>query len=716
MKLPYTFFRDLEEIERRRDTAVYLADTGDAYADIKTACNAIANDETKPKTIRKAEILSYIFDHAQLEISPCDLFADRINAGWILPGIRWDNWYRVFREHCGAFLDEAAVGHTCGAYSGDDDYGHTCPDWRSLMALGLPGVLKRAEDALAANPENDFYESCVIAYRALIRLVNRFADAAERFADAYPTAALTAAALRGVAAHKPETLHEAMQLTFLIFRIVTDIEGENVRSLGRLDVLYQPYITEDDEETKELLRYCFCRYYVKSNSANIPFTLGGEDVEQDARVMHLTGLMVDVLGELNNPSPKVQMRVGDHPDPHVLRRIMELIRAGSNSFVFCNDRVVEGALVKNGHDLRDARDYVMIGCYESSTMGRENACTCNGRVSLPKAVECAMNGGRDLRNNTQLGPVCADTFDTFEDFFEEVCNQAKYFAERSMSRTVAMEELYMEVNPSPLLSGSMQDCIDSGKDIYAGGTKYNFSSVNIFGTATAADALAAIRSLVYEDKRLTFARLREILASDWEGEEKLRLYCRNKLPKYGCGDASVDVLAKDLLGRTAAVVNGTKNGRGGTFRAGAFSIDWRFDYGSKCAASADGRHAGETLSKNMCASDAADRNGVTGVIESACAIDYSVLSNGTVLDLVLHETAIRGEDGLKALEGLLRVYLEKGGLAIQFNVFDPKVLRDAQADPAKYGTLQVRVCGWNALFVNLSKKEQDEFIAQAERA
>ena len=285
-----------------------------------------------------------------------------------------------------------------------------------------------------------------------------------------------------------------------------------------------------------------------------------------------------------------------------------------------------------------------------------------------------------------------------------------------MRRTTAMEKCYMEVNPSPLLSGSMRDCIDSGKDIYAGGTKYNFSSVNIFGTATAADALAAVRSLVYEEKRLTLPRLREILSSDWAGEEKLRLYCRNKLPKYGCGDRSVDSLAKELLCRTADVVNGTENGRGGIFRAGAFSIDWRFDYGKKCAASADGRHAGETLSKNMGCTDAADRNGVTGMIESACAVDYSVLSNGTVLDVVLHDTAVKGEDGLSAMQGLLRVFLEKGGLAIQFNVFDPQILREAQETPEKFATLQVRVCGWNALFVNLSRKEQDEFIAQAERA
>ena len=716
MKLQYRFWQDLAEIERRRDTVLFDEATGDAPEILREACNAIAAKEALPKTVRKAEMIACVFDRARLEISPCDLFADRIDHGNAVTAVRDRSWRNIYREHNGAFLDQTGTADALGAFSGYDDFGHTCPDWRSLLTLGFPGILARLERYAQSDPENELYRAGYIVYRAFLRLCLRFADACDRYAPDYPNAALTAENFRALAVHEPRTLYQAMQLTFLIFRLQTLVEGEYVRSLGRLDVLYAPYVTGDDAETEELLRYCLCRYYDKTNSANIPFTIGGEDIAGDKKTEKLTLQIVKILGELNNPSPKVQVRVGKETSRAVLDAVLTQIRNGSSSFVFCNDDVVEAALIKNGHTPEDARDYVMIGCYESSVMGKEVACTCNGRVSLPKAVETALNGGCDLRNGACIGLPCADDFPDFDSFYEEVRRQISFFAKTSMDRTVCMERDYMEVNPSPMFSGAMTCCLESGRDVYAGGAKYNFSSLNLLGTATAADALLAVKKLVYEEKRVTFPELREILKNNWEGHEALRLYAQNKLPKYGRGDREADLLAADLLRAAAASVNGYPNGRGGVFRAGAFSIDWRVDYGRKLAASADGRLAGETLSKNMCADAGADIEGVTALIQSACAVDYTDFSNGTVLDIVLHETAVRGEDGLAAMEGLVRVFMELGGLAIQINVMRPEVLRDAQENPEKYPNLQVRLCGWNVLFVNLSKKEQDEFIRQAESA
>jgi formate C-acetyltransferase len=147
---------------------------------------------------------------------------------------------------------------------------------------------------------------------------------------------------------------------------------------------------------------------------------------------------------------------------------------------------------------------------------------------------------------------------------------------------------------------------------------------------------------------------------------------------------------------------------------GGISIDWRFSLGKRAAASADGRMAGETLSKNLCASPSADREGVTAQILSVASLNGNDMPNGSVLDLSLHSSAVKGEDGLSALMATLDTFMRLGGMAIQYNVLDVATLRAAQRDLSLYPNLQVRLCGWNVLFSTLSKQEQDEFIQQAE--
>jgi len=160
-------------------------------------------------------------------------------------------------------------------------------------------------------------------------------------------------------------------------------------------------------------------------------------------------------------------------------------------------------------------------------------------------------------------------------------------------------------------------------------------------------------------------------------------------------------------------VNNKPNGRGGVFKAALFTIDFCFFLGKRTMATPDGRLAGEPLSKNLCASVGMDKKGITSLIHSVTQIDMADFPNGSVLDIVLHPTVVSGEEGLEAFYAILMTYFAKGGFGVHGNVFDVKTLQDAQKHPEKYRTLQVRLCGWNVYFVNLSKVEQDSFIAQA---
>ena len=253
-------------------------------------------------------------------------------------------------------------------------------------------------------------------------------------------------------------------------------------------------------------------------------------------------------------------------------------------------------------------------------------------------------------------------------------------------------------------------------DIYDGGAKYNNSSMSFYSLASLVDSLCAVRTLVYEEKAVTLSQLTDILKADWKGYEDLQNRALRLPQKFGINDETADALAAELAQYCAGLVNNRPNGRGGVFKAALYTIDHCIKTGAKTMATPDGRNAGQPLSKNLCAVTGMDKKGVTGLINSAGKIDASQFPNGSVLDVVLHPSAVAGEEGLTAFLGILLTYFKKGGLALHGKVFSPEDLKKAQKDPETYKNLQVRVCGWNAYFVNLTKGEQDAFIRQAENA
>ena len=251
-------------------------------------------------------------------------------------------------------------------------------------------------------------------------------------------------------------------------------------------------------------------------------------------------------------------------------------------------------------------------------------------------------------------------------------------------------------------------------DVYSGGAEYNNSSINTIGLATAVDTLAAVRKFVYDEKLISLSELVEILNSNWEGQEILRRRCLLHAPKFGNAEPSADELTRKLTDLISDTVNGRANNRGGRYRSGLFSINWNLSYGEKTGATADGRFKGDPLSKNLCAGIGRDKAGVTALVRSNAVIDHANVPNGSVLDVTLHPSVARGAEGLDVLEELLRTHCRLGCYGIHINILDASQLRAAQKNPEKYASLQVRVCGWNAYFVNLSETEQNQFILRAE--
>jgi formate C-acetyltransferase len=381
--------------------------------------------------------------------------------------------------------------------------------------------------------------------------------------------------------------------------------------------------------------------------------------------------------------------------------------------VFMSDEKIIESLIKQGAEPADAAKYHVVGCYECGADG-ELPSTCNGNINIAKALELALNGGRDMLTEKQLGLENDGKFESYDELFSEFVRQINNLCAMAMKATDLHEAHYSDLHSAPFLSSTYPTAFENGEDLYCDyAAKYNNSSVNAIGLATAIDSLAAVRRLVYEDKTMTLGELCDILMSDWEGKEALRLTVKNRFPKYGNGIPEVDVLARDTVKHLSSVISGRPNAKGGKYRLGLFSINWRWEMGEKTAATPDGRRKGETLSQNSSATFGADKNGATAHLLSAAVIDGSDTPNASIVDIDLHSSAVQGENGTSALYTALMTFIKMGGFGVHYNVLNTEVLKKAKERPSDHPNLQVRLCGWNVLFSSLSEREKDEFIARS---
>ena len=622
--------------------------------------------------------------------------------------------------------DENIAKHNNGcsvlAYDGWCDVGHTAPDWKNILSLGFVGLAKRLEEGLErediTDKQREYFASGVKMYGAVFRYMRKMADRARRFGKSEMADALTALTERA-----PESLYEAMVTMTLYYDLQQSLECSPVRALGRVDSLFYPFYKKDiesgslDAKSAADLTDSFLR---KLDSfrvpANVAFSMAGTRLDGSVCVNEYSYILLRRLTTLKLPYVKVHFLYDTSLPEDFMRIAFEGIRNGGNSMVFISDRATKEALMNIGISREDADEYVVVGCYETCGL-REIPCTCAGRINLAKALEVTLNGGYDILTGNLIDETNDTDFKSFDELFDAYLRRLDSFADAVFDLLDTRERCFPDIHTSPLYSSTMDDCVERGGDIYADffGV-YNNTSINALGLATAVDSLLAIKNLVFDEKKLTLSELVEILKSNWEGKELLRQRIKRTFPTYGVNDAFADGLARAMLHRLGDKINGRPNVKGGVYRFGAFTVDWRFPFGEKCAASADGRLSGETISKNICATLGSDREGATAHILSGAKLGGRVTPNGSVLDIVLHSSAVGGENGLAAMSDSLKTFVEMGGTAIQYNVLNAETLKEAQRDPAAYPNLQVRVCGWNALFSTLTETEQNEFIKQAEEA
>ena len=662
-------------------------------------------DKNLPVMAEKAEIIALLLRHSTLTVEKEDLFVTRL-AGYQLVDERRS---ALRKAQLDADPENKALAKTLrdsGTANPGTDHGHIGPDWDLLMQVGVAGVLDDLKTWRAKNPgKESYYDPCILVYEAIVDCFKRWSEAAEAIGNTF-----VAENLAVLAAGAPRTLAQAMQLTVLFYRLQMDLDATLVRSLGGLDHLYQPFYDGSDEH-RRLTRDFLTKLNEQHAVANLPFYI----CDTAGNSWPFTMVLLEEYRALGIYDPKLHVMYHPALDRKVVRFILDSIREGKSSYVFINTDASRKALENIGIDPGDAKRLTVYGCYEVAAEGTEVPCTCGSYLNMAKAVELALNGGYDMVSGALVGVEAATDFATFEAFVEAVRTQLTAITEKTLSVLTRHDRLLGVIGPSLFMSPTYADSISRGIELYSGGAKYNNTSVTGLGIATLVDSILAVKNVVFDRKLVTLAQLTETLKNNWQDAEKLRLVCKNTGIKYGNNHPEADGLAKEMVDLAAGLVNGRENGRGGVFRWGQFSVNIRSIFGEKCAATPDGRYFGEALSKNAVAAVGQDKGGVTALLASVLKLDAARIPDGCVADVVLHSSAVKDEEGMCAFEALLTTFMAGGGGSIHFNVLSPEVLLKAQAEPEKYRNLQIRLCGWNVRFVNLNKKEQDEFILQAQQ-
>ena len=691
-----------------------------------TALKEQIQNEAHP--IQKAKLFSYVLDNLRIDVNEHDYFVGiwtwnrPISPHTVYP------WGDAVKRSDPDALDVIDKLDRSGMAFGFLDYDHTVPDWDSLLTLGFSGILQRLRDcyqALTAKGEvtekqQIFYEACTMEYEAILRLIDRLYQYA--LTKTHEKAGAYARCLRALRDGAPTDTYEAMQLIYLYFMLSESIDHYQVRSLGYgLDGSLYPFFARDiargrytKEQIGELLAYFLMQWSAIGNYWGQPIYLGGRDGQGNCTVNELSFLILEVYDKLGIFNPKIQIKVSQNTPKSFIYQALKMVQGGNTSIVFCHDEMIVKCLMARGCTYAQALDSAISGCYEYKS--KKGGVGISGfYVNLLKPVSYVFDNGFDRISNLQIGLKTGgiEDFQSFEDFYQAYVKQLEYTTIAYMDALRVFEEKIDGINPSLMFSSTMKPCVNTLTDALDSGLE-NVSTLLVAGLATAVDALMAVYELVYERKITTLVELKTALEKDWVGYELLQRKALRCQHKYGRGDEMSDQYAAAIVRKLFDVISGRRNGHGCPYLMELHSARAFIMQGERTAATPDGRKSGEELSKNASPHPGMDREGVTALIHSATTIDTALANVGFCLDVMLHPTTVQGSEGLDVLYHVMRAYMDKGGQSIHFNLFNAELLRDAQAHPEKYENLQVRVCGWNVLWNQMSKVEQDAYILRAE--
>lgn len=613
---------------------------------------------------------------------------------------------------------------------------HSIRDYEKLIRVGFNAVrgeieteISRADaDAPDYADKHNFWLAALAICGAGVLLGERYAQQAAELAgradspEERQRLERMAEACSRVPADGARTLGEAVQSLWLLHILTCGEDGINANSLGRLDQILYPYYVADLEADRldrtgalALMEELACKLYLEYDVQHI--TLGGADADGETAVNELSYIILEATENVEFIRC-ISVRLSKASPPEFVQRCCELMaRGGGIPFIF-NDDCFIPALTERGISLVDARNYAPIGCIELTVPGRANPHAASGWFNSLKCLELALFGGRDPRTGKQLGPPAGtlEDFDSFEDFFAAYCQQVETLAERMVNCCNRGEIAQQAGGPLPCWSVMTDDCIKRGRDITDGGAVYNYHSVCFMGTANTADALMAIKTLVFTRKLVSPADMLAGLRDNFEGWEALRQMILNDAPKYGNDIPEVDALARRVADHFITFMDEQRCPHDGRYFVHLFSFLMNVPFGRDVGATPDGRRQDEPLAYSLSPHQGRDVEGVTAALNSLARLPHHRAAGATAAIIDINPELLRGPEGVQRLTQLTQTAVAMGIGQLQWNVTSVERLKQAQEDPENYGNVAVRVAGYSQMFKLVPKDLQDHIIARTKHA
>ena len=675
--------------------------------------------------------------------------------------------------------------------------GHITVQYEKVLEIGYEGIIAQARECLEQCDVGDadygkrscFLQAVITSCEAVIRYAQRYAVLAEQLAaqekDSVRKEELLqiAANCRKVPAKGAESFREACQSFWFVQMLIQMESSGHSISPGRFDQYMYPYYKADldkglisREEAQELIDCVFVKLNDLSKCRDAASAAGfagysmfqnmivggqdkdGQDVTNDLSFMCITASHHTFL-----PQPSLSVRVWNGTPHALLMKAAGLTRTGIGLPAYYNDEVIIPALMSRGLTLEDARQYNIIGCVEPQKSGKTEGWHDAAFFNMCRPLEVVFDGGYDRGELVGIPTKPVEEMTSFEEFYDAYKQQMEYFIGLMVNADNAIDLAHAALCPLPFESCMVDDCIKRGLALQEGGAVYNFTGPQGFGVANMADSLYAIKTLVFDEKKLSMAELKKALmfnygqgldqesiidltmrvvgrltekgiaVGDKEVEAILKQITETELsetekkrfreilelidqvPKFGNDNRVVDAFARDVAYTYTRPLLKYRNPRGGKYHAGLYPVSANVPLGAQTGATPDGRLAHTPVADGVSPSAGKDICGPTAAANSVARLDHGIASNGTLFNQKFHPSALSGDQGLDNFVALIRSYFDQKGSHVQFNVVDRNTLLDAQKYPEKYRHLVVRVAGYSALFTTLSKALQDDIIRRTEQ-
>lgn len=661
-------------------------------------------------------------------------------------------------EEVSVFMETGVFGMEGKLNAGD---AHLAVNYEKILAFGLKGYEERVKDLKAkldlADPDsidkNIFYKAVLIVIEAVHQFAQRYSKLAQELADKEKDSKRKAELLEisricAKVPYEPATsFYEAVQSVWFIQLILQIESNGHSLSYGRFDQYMYPYYIKDIQEkviTKdEALELLTCLWIktltinkVRSqahtlSSAGSPMyqnvTIGGQTPDKKDAVNELSFVVLQSVAQTRLTQPNLTVRYHKNINKAFFDDCIEVMKLGFGMPALNNDEIIIPSFINWGVKEEDAYNYSAIGCVETAVPGKWGyRCTGMSYINFPRVLLCAMNDGVDLTTGKRFtkGYGYFKDMKSYEELLSAWDKTVREMTRYSVIVENAIDKASERDVPDVLCSALTDDCIGRGKTIKEGGAVYDFISGLQVGIANMADSLAAIKKLVFEEKKITPTQLWNAILDDFQSDEnkKIQAMLIDEVPKYGNDIDYVDNLVVEAYDSYLDEIKKYPNTRyhrgpiGGIRYGGTSSISANVGQGMGTMATPDGRNAYEPLAEGCSPAHNADKNGPTAVFKSVAKLPTEKITGGVLLNQKMTPQMLSTEENKQKLEMLIRAFFNRlHGYHVQYNIVSRETLIDAQKYPEKHKDLIVRVAGYSAFFNVLSKKTQDDIIGRTEQ-